>query len=54
MLKLKDYSFLIGFILMQIISKIDYHLYKKNANKILLVCLILLILVLILVLVLEM
>lgn len=45
--KAQGLFFLIGIILMQIISKIDYHLYKKNANKILLVCLILLILVLI-------
>ena len=38
---------LIGLIILYIISKIDYHLYYKNASKILIICLILLILVLI-------
>ena len=38
---------LIGILLMLILSKIDYHLYYKYANKILLICGILLILVLI-------
>jgi len=38
---------LIGLLSMIIISKIDYKIYYKNANKILLICLILLILVLI-------
>ena len=39
--------FIIGIILMLLISKIDYHFYYKKANKILLGCIILLILVLI-------
>ena len=39
--------FLIGLILMYIISKIDYNLYKKYSNHILIICFILLILVLI-------
>ena len=37
----------IGIIAMFIFSKIDYHIYKKNANKILIFCFILMILVLI-------
>lgn len=37
----------IGIILMVMVSKIDYNIYSKNANKILLICLILLILVVI-------
>ncbi|MBR1416602.1 MAG: putative lipid II flippase FtsW [Bacilli bacterium] len=39
--------FIVGLVLMFILKKIDYHLYEKHANKILLVCIILLILVLI-------
>jgi cell division protein FtsW len=39
--------FIIGLILMFLVSKIDYKIYKKYANKIILVCIILLILVLI-------
>ena len=39
--------FIIGLILMFIISKIDYNIYKKYSNKIILICIILLILVLI-------
>lgn len=39
--------FMIGLILIYLISKIDYKFYYKNANKIFLICLILLILVLI-------
>ena len=39
--------FVIGLFLMFYISKIDYHLYYKNSNKIIIICLILLILVLI-------
>ena len=39
--------FVIGLILLFILSKVDYHFYKNNANKILFICLILLILVLI-------
>ena len=39
--------FIIGLILLFILSKVDYHFYKNNANKILFICLILLILVLI-------
>lgn len=38
---------IIGFILMMIVSKIDYHLYYEKANLILISCLILLVLVLI-------
>ena len=38
---------IVGFILMFVISKIDYKVYYKYSNKILLFCLILLILVLI-------
>ena len=37
----------IGIIAMFIFSKIDYHIYQKNANKILIFCFILMILVLI-------
>lgn len=39
--------FLIGVVLMFVISKIDFHLYQKYANKILVLCIALLILVLI-------
>ena len=39
--------FIIGLFLMFYISKIDYHLYYKTSNKIIIICLILLILVLI-------
>ena len=39
--------FIIGIILILIIQKIDYHLYKNYANKILILCLIMLLLVLI-------
>ena len=39
--------FIIGLFIMTFLSKIDYRIYYKNANKILLICLILLILVLI-------
>ena len=39
--------FIIGLFLMIILSRIDYHIYLKYANKILLICLILLVLVLI-------
>lgn len=38
---------IVGFIGMNIISKVNYKLYEKNANKILIICLILLVLVLI-------
>ena len=46
-LKYQAIFFLIGIILMFIISRVNYRIYYKYANKILLVCLILLILVLI-------
>lgn len=46
-LKMQTLFFLIGIILMFSLSKIDYQIYKKNANKILFLCAILLILVLI-------
>ncbi len=46
-LKYQTIFFLIGFIIMMIVSKIDYKLYYENANKILSICIILLILVLI-------
>lgn len=46
-LKMQGLFFLVGIIIMIILSKIDYNLYHKYANKILLVCAILLILVLI-------
>lgn len=39
--------FIIGLVLMFIVSKIDYKIYKKYANKIILLCIILLIIVLI-------
>lgn len=39
--------FLVGLFLIYVLSKIDYNFYKKNANKILFICLILLVLVLI-------
>lgn len=45
--KLQTLFFLIGLIFMLVISKINYMIYMKNANKILLICFILLILVLI-------
>lgn len=45
--KLQTLFFLIGLIFMLVISKINYMIYLKNANKILLICFILLILVLI-------
>ena len=38
---------IIGIILMLFMSKIDYEIYHKNANKILLICFILLVLVII-------
>ena len=38
---------IVGIILMSVVSKIDYNLYKKHSNKLLLCCFILLILVLI-------
>ena len=46
-LKMQSLFFMIGLILMIIISKIDYNIYYKKANKILIICFILLILVLI-------
>ena len=46
-LKYQSVFFLIGLFLMYLISKIDYHLYYKKANQIIIGCLILLILVLI-------
>lgn len=46
-LKLQSMFFLIGLITMIIVSKIDYHYYYKNGNKIFFICFILLILVLI-------
>ena len=46
-LKNQGLFFIIGIILMNIVSKVDYKKYFKYANKILLVCIILLILVLI-------
>ena len=46
-LKMQSLFFLIGLILMIIVSKIDYNKYLKNANKILFICFILLILVLV-------
>lgn len=46
-LKYQTIFFLIGFIIMMIVSKIDYKLYYENANKIIFICIILLILVLI-------
>lgn len=39
--------FLVGILLMKILSNVDYHLYQKKANLILLVCFLLLVLVLI-------
>jgi len=45
--KMQFIFLLIGIILVYMLSKIDYHLYYKHANKILLICGILLILVLI-------
>ena len=45
--KAQSLFFLIGVILMYILSKIDYKIYEKYANKILLLCIILLALVLI-------
>ena len=46
-LKLQLMFFIIGLILMIFVSKIDYHIYYKKCNLILLICFILLILVLI-------
>ena len=46
-LKLQTMFFIIGLLIMIFISKIDYHLYLKYSNKLLLICFILLILVLI-------
>ena len=46
-LKMQSLFFIIGLILMIIISKIDYNIYYKKANKILIICFVLLILVLI-------
>ena len=46
-LKYQATFFIIGFIMMTIISKIDYKIYYKHATKLLLICIILLILVLI-------
>src|SRR5574344_23164 len=46
-LKAQSLFFIVGLILMVILKNVDYHLYKKYANKILLVCFILLVLVLI-------
>ena len=46
-LKYQTIFFIIGIILMITISKIDYHIYYKYSNKILLACFILLVLVLI-------
>lgn len=46
-LKLQSMFFVIGLITMIIVSKIDYHYYYKNSNKIFFICFILLILVLI-------
>ena len=45
--KMQSVFFIVGIILMIILSRIDYHIYYKKANIILLVCAILLILVLI-------
>ena len=45
--KAQGIFYIIGIIAMLIISKIDYNLYKKHANLIILVCFILLVLVLI-------
>ena len=46
-LKLQTVFFIIGLILMFLLSKVDYNFYYKKSNKILLVCFILLILVII-------
>lgn len=45
--KAQSIFFLVGILLMNVISKVDYHLYFKYANKILGICFLLLILVLI-------
>ena len=45
--KMQGLFFLIGIIIMLSLSKIDYHIYYKHANKIVIICIILLILVLI-------
>ncbi len=45
--KSQSIFFILGILAMLILSKIDYHIYEKHANKILIGCLILLILVLI-------
>ena len=44
--KMQGLFFLVGLILMYFLSKVDYHLYYKKANLILMICAILLILVL--------
>ena len=46
-LKLQSIFFIIGLLIMIFVSKIDYRLYKKYSNKIVIFCLLLLILVLI-------
>ena len=46
-LKLQSMFFIIGLIIMIVISKIDYNIYFKKANKILILCFIILVLVLI-------
>lgn len=46
-IKMQGLFFLVGLIILYMLSKIDYHLYYKHANKILFICAILLILVLI-------
>ena len=46
-LKLQSIFFIIGLIMMIIVSKIDYRVYKKKSNIILFICIILLVLVLI-------
>ena len=46
-LKMQSLFFFVGLIIMYILSNIDYHIYERHSNKILLMCAILLILVLI-------
>ena len=46
-LKLQSVFFIIGLLLMLFVSKIDYHIYYKKSNLIILICFILLVLVLI-------
>lgn len=46
-LKMQSLFFFVGLFLIYILSKVDYNIYKKHANKILLICGLLLILVLI-------